>query len=123
LRKDLDAFFKATVGTWFKHGGLRQSLSQNVDTPDVESDIQGSGKWEAPYHFLAQSVIDQMVHHGLYVRGGNAVPGCPLLCEIGYASAVSANIVSELLNYLPYALNRFERSALGVQGPTARYFW
>jgi hypothetical protein len=31
------------VGTWFNHGGLRQSLSQNVDTPDVESDIQGGG--------------------------------------------------------------------------------
>jgi hypothetical protein len=31
------------VGTRFKHGGLGQSLSQNVDTPDVESDIQGSG--------------------------------------------------------------------------------
>jgi hypothetical protein len=38
-----DNNFVAAVRTWFKHGGLRQSLSQNVDTPDGESDIQASG--------------------------------------------------------------------------------
>jgi hypothetical protein len=59
-----------------------------------------------PMHLLlfAQAMINQMIHHGFDVRGGDAVPRSSLFCEIREASAVSAHVVPKLFDDLPCAV-------------------
>jgi hypothetical protein len=61
-----------------------------------------------PTHLLlfAQSMIDEMIHYGFDVCGGDAVPRGPLFCETREASAVSAHIVPKLFDDLSCASNR-----------------
>jgi hypothetical protein len=51
-------------------------------------------------------MINQMIHDGFDVRGGDAMPLRPLFCKVWEASAVSAHIVSNLFDDLPCAPNR-----------------
>jgi hypothetical protein len=75
-------------------------------------------RW-TPTHLLlfAQSMIDQMIHHGFDVCGGNAVSRGPLFCEMREASTISAHIISKLFDDLLRAPNRLSAAPRVLNRP------
>ena len=63
-------------------------------------------------------MVDQMIHHGFDVCGGNAVPRRPLFREIWEASAVSAHIVSNLFDCSFYAPDGLSEPPGVLGGPS-----
>jgi hypothetical protein len=74
-------------------------------TSSRKSEDTFKGNSQAHLLLLAQSMIDQMIHYGFDMRGGDAVPRRPLFREIRQTSAVSAHIVPKLFDDLFGALN------------------